>query len=511
MMKMKMKLTKYYLVLVLSALFFAGCQQETPENVDYENTHSNDNEEYIIIGGEEIEKTEQELNLKSKGIDDISPLYGMHDLKTLDIRDNPIPQNEIIEFIKKTPDCQVLWSIYIGGKYYDSDIDEIDLSKSDDWNYAEASVVLEHFTELQKIQMKSTQISAEQYAKLREQYPRIEMKMSVLFCDRYYDADAKQLDLAECEEIDAEALAYFINIEKIDFGERILNDRMMDTVMKNCPDAQYVWNVELLDDVYSSTEEDINISYTAVKDFNTFKHRLKYLTSLKRINMTYCYLKNENMEELTQMYPHVKFVWRVRVGDWELSTDLKAFSTGKTEVFDGIRYFGDGVNLLDEDAAKLKYCTDLEALDIGHQMYITDYSFLQYMPKLKILIVAWTQLTDINQITHLKDLEYLEIFSNNIVDFSPLSQLTNLKYLNCSNNEMDSVDVFMQMPQLEKLWLVSCENISEEDRQRLVEALPDCEIVFDAQSPTHGGWRSRDNEIYRAMRETFGLRPVFYD
>jgi len=235
------------------------------------------------------------------------------------------------------------------------------------------------------------------------------------------------------------------------------------------------------------------------------------MTSLERINMTYCYLKNDAMAELSDAYPDVKFIWRVWVGGWELSTDVKAFSTGNTGNFEGGRFLGEKTTLLDEHIENLKYCTELEALDIGHQLYITDFSFLQYMPDIKILIVAWTQLDDIGLITHMKKLEYLEIFSNNVYDFSALSQMNNLKYLNCSNNEMDSVDVFLDMPQLEKLWLVSCENISEVERQRLFDGLPECQIVFDAPSPTNGGWRSRDNEVYKAMRETFGLHPVFYN
>ena len=503
----------FFCIALLAATFLAGCSTKSPEQTEAVYTAEPKAADYVAIGGMQIDKADEAVDLRGKNIDDISPLYEMDNLKALDIRNNPVEQQDVIEFMEKEPGCAVLWSVALASEYYDSNAESIDFTDNENFEYEEAADVLAYFPGLKAVELQCGNLSAEQYHGLQAMYPEIKINMSVQMCGEYYDADTKEIVFAECEDINIDALAYFNHIEKVDFGENILDTAIMDTALEICPDAEFVWNVELLDEIYSSSEKEIDVSYTPVLDFADFKSRVKYLTSLQKINMTYCYLKNDQMEELTEEYPDVKFIWRVRVGSWELSTDVKAFSTGKKEVFDGIRYYGDGDEkpLLDDDIVNLKYCTDLEALDIGHQMYITDFSFLEHMPKLKILIVAWTQLTDITLITHLQDLEYLEIFSNKIEDFSALSQLPNLKYLNCSNNEMDNIDVFLDMPQLEKLWLVSCENISPEDRQRLTDGLPDCEIVFDAASPTNGGWRSRDNEVYAEMRKIFGLRPNFYD
>ena len=73
------------------------------------------------------------------------------------------------------------------------------------------------------------------------------------------------------------------------------------------------------------------------------------------------------METLQSNYPEKKFVWMIRIKNWEIRTDIKAFSTGNIEEFDGGYFLGGGRNLHDEDTAALKYCTDLIALDLGHQ------------------------------------------------------------------------------------------------------------------------------------------------
>jgi hypothetical protein len=217
------------------------------------------------------------------------------------------------------------------------------------------------------------------------------------------------------------------------------------------------------------------------------------------------------MEQLIAAYPNVKFVWLIRVGAWELRTDIKAFSKGNRRTFEGGRYVGGKTNFTSADLEPLKYCTDLIALDVGHGSRITDLSVLQYLPKLRFLIVAMNKITTIEDLKYCPDLEYLEIFQNLISDWSPLLSLPKLTHLNCSTNyskgeggekHYPDYTVLKQMTQLQRVWIIRC-NLSAEQIADLRAALPDAVINTIGGHSTDNGWR--DSDLYREMQGLFNL------
>ncbi len=155
--------------------------------------------------------------------------------------------------------------------------------------------------------------------------------------------------------------------------------------------------------------------------------------------------------------------------------------------------------------AKLKYCTDMEAVDIGHIGIITNLDWAAYMPKLRFLIFVETSITDLTPLTGLPNLEYLEMFINPIQDLAPLATLKNLKHLNlCYVRCEGDVDVICQMPWLERLWWkVYMDPVSPEDQEKIRAALPDTYINFISTEATSDGWRTHD--IYFEMRDFFGM------
>ena len=61
-----------------------------------------------------------------------------------------------------------------------------------------------------------------------------------------------------------------------------------------------------------------------------------------------------------------------------------------------------------KDIQVLKYCTDLQALDLGHQR-ITDLSVIgNYLKDLRILILADNKVSDVSPLANLKHLHYLQ-------------------------------------------------------------------------------------------------------
>ena len=72
-------------------------------------------------------------------------------------------------------------------------------------------------------------------------------------------------------------------------------------------------------------------------------------------------------------------------------------------------YDYDYVRLTSADIEVLKYCTDLQALDLGHQA-ITDISVIgDYLTQLRILILVDNKVNDLTPLSKLKHLHYLEL------------------------------------------------------------------------------------------------------
>ena len=257
----------------------------------------------------------------------------------------------------------------------------------------------------------------------------------------------------------------------------------------------------------------IDLSGIEISDLAELKQKLAYLPNVTKVDMCNCGPTDEQMEEIVTAFPQVKFVWMIRVGGWEMRTDVKAFSKGNRKTFEGGSFVKGRTDLTNEDIQPLKYCTDLIALDLGHSKKITDISIIRNMPKLRFLIVAMEGITDLSDVAYCPELEYLETFQNYIGDLSPLLSLKKLTHLNCSTNitsEKDqreaataaNLEVLKQMTQLQRLWCIRCGFTTEQIAQ-LQAALPSCVINTKGSHSTTNGWR--ENDLYKEMQHLFNL------
>ena len=238
------------------------------------------------------------------------------------------------------------------------------------------------------------------------------------------------------------------------------------------------------------------------------KAKLPLLPKLERLDMCSCGVDEAAMMALQDAYTDVKFIFNIRIGNWIMRTDVKAFSKGNQRSFEGGEYLGPNMNLYDDDVEKLKYCTDLVALDIGHGFKLTNVEVVRQLPKLRFLIIAMQKIADITPVGTLTELEYLETFQNPISDLSPLLNCKKLTHLNCSTNVVKGEGgktypdpaVLKQMTQLKRLWCIR-DGYSKETLADLQAALPDCVINAVGSSSTSNDWRA--NDLYVEMQRLF--------
>ena len=144
----------------------------------------------------------------------------------------------------------------------------------------------------------------------------------------------------------------------------------------------------------------------------------------------------------------------------------------------------------------------MPALDPGRQK-IRSVDFPRFFPELKVLILADNKL-DSDDLAKLAEycphLEYLELFMNDIADLSPLTGLAELKDLNIAHNRIADAAPLTRMPWLERCWIAH-NPFPEEQRQLLMEQLPETQFEFDAWSST-AGWRG-EHPHYLAVYTMF--------
>lgn len=243
------------------------------------------------------------------------------------------------------------------------------------------------------------------------------------------------------------------------------------------------------------------------EDYTQLKRFLAQLPNLKKVDMFSTEIRRPRIEELAARFPQVEFGWTMIIPcvnelhpertPHRIRTDATAFSTLHNNTCS---------EHTAQDFSILKYCKNLQALDIGHNR-VTDLSFLYDLPHLKVLIVACNiDLRDITPIGSLKELQYLELFKNDVHDISCLANCENLVDLNLCFNRISDLSPLYGLTHLRRLWLFNSNNYSDdhpvpaEAVYALRKALPDCKVDQYSYS-TEGGWR--EHPRYDTIYEMF--------
>ncbi|NLI54594.1 MAG: leucine-rich repeat domain-containing protein [Clostridiales bacterium] len=527
----------------------------------------------VNVSGVKVPLDSTELVLTDKGLTDITKLARCKDLRYADLRGNDLSPEQIGQLTAALPECDVVWSVPMGGMHFDSnsesiahpafsadsaamlpyfsDLQSVDASGSSDyaalksaaeqypsvdffwmvtlgnqvWPYdatqiAVASAVGEPALErilsglplLEAADLTGTGVTPETAAQWQTQYPNVVFTTDVGLFGQVLRSDAYAIDLSNQPAVTLpaliETLPYFRQLQTVNLRGCGLTPDEQLALHDAFADVRFLWNVELVDGISAdSADQELILSEHAVADPTALAAKLALLPGLKTVEMCNCGLTNEQMQALREQFPSVKFIWMIRVGDWEMRTDVRAFSMGNTDVFPGGRFLGQWYSRYREftgdSLQPLQYCTDLIALDIGHSYNVYDLSNLAGLTKLQFLILAQTKSPDIEVVRNMPELVYLEIFSMQITDLSPLLTCTKLEYLNCSNCDFTSIDELCQLKTLKRLWVIKSD-LTEEQVAQLKAALPDTVVMAEGRHPTDKDWRRR-NPRYVEMQKLFNV------
>ena len=357
--------------------------------------------------------------------------------------------------------------------------------------------------DLYRVSFAGGAVSYETQDALAAAFPGISFRWDVELLGRTASSAAKELSFAgsSLSERDVhtlcENLFRFPSLERIDLtgcglaGEQI-------AAVRAASGAAVLYELTLFGRTVSTDASELDFSgiRMGLSDVAVIEDALGEFPLLEKVVMCDCGISNEDMAALNDRHENVRFVWRVYFSGFSLRTDDTNFIAARVR---------NDFPIYSNDLEVLKYCPDLQALDLGHKN-ITHLNFLRYVPHLKYLILVENDVNDITPIGELQELTYLEMFWTKCEDISPLQNckaLTdlNISYIYC--RPAKCLETLVNMPQLERLWYCG-NNLDAGQLEELQTALPDTEMYLAAHGePTGSTWREHPH--YFEMRDFFGM------
>lgn len=360
----------------------------------------------------------------------------------------------------------------------------------------ELEQLLSQLPHLKKLTLEGNIPSYETLLVIHAQFPDLEMVFPVAFGEKIILSDAEALDLSGIEvdpDTIANQISLFSHLRELTLLGTNLTDEEKMYLCDNLPGVLVLCELPMAEQYFltDSTELDLSGLPLTVAEIEKM---LPYFPCLEKLDMSFCGISDEDMDALNQRHPNVSIVWTVTIGMAKTRTDAVSFYPA------GVNYYP-----TNEEMQKLRYCTELIAIDIGHTR-ATDCEFLWHTPKVKYLILADTGIIDITPVGNLKDLIYLELFNLRIKDYSPLLNCTKLQDLNIGTTHADP-EPLSKMTWLHNLqWHRADQDpATKEAVLKLPEQLPDTNVELYPKKKARnigGPWRYLPN--YYVFRDIIG-------
>ena len=449
-----------------------------------------------------------ELTLPHATEEDVKPLEAFSMLHILDASGSTAYE-ELYAFKKSHPTVEVHYSLPLGDMIVSENDTSIIVPNGTDAK--ELIAALRYFPEITDTDLRNSGWTEEDVTAFAEAFPQMHVHRMIRIGTTAFDSDEGLLDLRNETNLNEkeliEALSGFASLKTVALPKTMSSDDV-DAIHTAYPDVEIVGPVTAFGKTIEGGAEEIDLSDTKIHSIEEIDALLTRLPFLKKAVLCDCGLSNEQMETLCNAYPDVKFVWMIEIGKRKLRTDAIGFSTKNPSKYTNPKSSDaynesvkKAIRLKEGEIEALKYCTDLEALDLGHNYLAnSDLEVIAGLTKLKILILADNKITDISVLTALKDLEYIELFMNKIPDLSPLTEMPSLIDVNVCNTGVSDLTPLFELTGVKRLWY-AMNPASREQSAALKAALADCVCNYTARDETAEGWR--EDPRYQWMRSYF--------
>ena len=406
---------------------------------------------------------------------------------------------------ERLPDVEVRYTVSLGGKSFAPDSVELALEPGD-YDLDTLNENLQYLPQLTAVTFLRAELTLEQVEQLRMDFPGITFAFTVELLGQEYGEDTTELDLsAMTSEQVAEALKklpMLPALEKIILTDAEGNSQLpkedVKALQEAVPGVVIDYTFDFFGTRLSTAEEEVHIKNVKIGDEGEAEVRaaLDLLPNCKRFVLENCQISNEVMAKLRDDYrDRTKVVWRVNFGKGSSLTDAQILRA----VYD----------LVDTNCANLTYLEDVRFMDIGHNEFLKESSFISGMKSLEYVIISGSMISDLKPFANCKNLKVLEAaFCEYIYSAEGLESCENLERLNISYTHITDLSP------LDNLNLVNLcamyegkSRVPQEEQERFQALKPDCKMTFVGSQPYGSAWRYDDNndplEWYSTIRKVF--------
>ncbi len=453
----------------------------------------------------EFAPSTEDLSLTVKA-HELPLLDGFENLRSVDFN-NSTCYAEIAAWIEAHPDIDVRCAVSLpNGDTVQLMVESLDLSGL---SHQQAEAMAEAMNYLPKLREADLGEAAgtendlrfEDLALLRASNPRVSFNSDdyrFIVLDRTVSLNDTEIDLSAIAPEDVPTAMNLVSmmpkLEFIELGKEGGSLRWEDILQfqRVFPDIKQHYEFSLYGQTFNVDVESMDFSFQTISDNGQALEKvLPYLMRCSYVDMDSCGISNERMAELQAQFPNTKLVWRVFFGyAYTLRTDEERLLASSVKR---------GGNLTPNDMADLKYCTDLKYLDLGHNITVTDLSFLSNLTKLEVVILAMNNFTDISPLANSHNIEYLELYTSKLESVEPLRNMTKLRHLNIGSTNVSDISPLYGLD-LERLW-IGCHTPVPAEQVAEMQALhPDCQIDTQVDDPSDGLWRYSKTDCWPWIR-----------
>lgn len=400
---------------------------------------------------------------------------------------------------QRRPELEVRYNIAFSAGDFSWDLDTLLLNR-----VAEEDIrLLQYLPNLKTVALESGSYDQHAVEALREAVRNAGQRFGVVIGGKIVQDTETVLQIRDITEEELNLLDYLPVVNQLKLENPNASPEKLTALRKKYPQMKISWQVTIGDLTFDEDTTDVDLTMVEITDLAEVERKLNCLPELETVTFGLCGMddpqwgnsrsklaaspiENEDLAAYRdRVRENYKVAWTLRLGPKiALRSDADNFMPN---------HFGVG-QLPDSYAYNLRYCEDMVCLDVGH-MTLTDISFVEYMPNLKYLILAWTEVKYIEPIRTCKNLVFLELDNSTIRDLSPLVGCTALEDLNLGNTFCDVT------PILEMTWLKNVYFIlgSPASAYKVSQAIPTAHVVATGTATVGGGWRRLPN--YYAMRD----------
>ena len=441
----------------------------------------------------------KEITVTALSEKDIQMLEYARELKT--VHAEGCTDYDNLELLRQQrPELTVNYSVAFSSGNYSWNVETLAVSSVTE----EDIHLLKHLPNLKTVALSGGSYDPKTVEALRGAVHNAGLKFGVIIGGNIHLDTEESLQIAQIADGELDLLQYLVGMKTLLLQNPKADPQKVTSLQKQLPGVAVSWEVTLGDLKFDAKTTEVDLSMVEIKDLSEVEQKMAYLPELKSVIFGLCgvdepkwgnsrsklvasAIENEDLAAYRdRVRDKYKVIWTLRLGpSIALRSDADNFMPN---------HFGVG-QLPDSYAYNLRYFEDMVCLDVGH-MTLTDISFVEYMPKLKYLILAWTEVQYIEPIRSCKNLVLLELDNSCIRDISPLVDCTALEDLNLGRTYC-SVEPILGMT-----WLKNVYMIRRGSAGIVGQALPDTRVVTSADetAATVGyGWRRLPN--YYAMRD----------